>query len=88
MNSLRIGIRTKRIIGFIFHIKETMDDVADRMIEDWYSADEIMNVTWMDEDELAERYLENWYWIRDTADELWMDEGELLDQHWDDYDYE
>ena len=65
-----------------------MQDIADRMIEDWMDPDIIEWVTWLDDYELAERYLENWHTIKDTAEELWLDEEELLDTYWGDYDYD
>ncbi len=65
-----------------------MQDIADRMIEDWMDPDIIEWVTWLDDYELAERYLENWHTIKDTAEELGLDEEELLDTYWGDYDYD
>ena len=64
-----------------------MQDIADRMIEDWMDPNIIEWVTWLDDYELAERYLD-WHTIKDTAEELWLDEEELLDTYWGDYDYD
>jgi hypothetical protein len=64
------------------------EEYAEYMMEQWYTPEEIIDASDLQDEDLVEKYLENWYSIRDTADELWLDEEQLLEEHYNDYDYE